>query len=95
MYVAEYYFSEGSFPNNNKQLNLPTANSFATDYINGEWASKGGKITVFYKQRQGQDQGSISLVPSYKNNQLHWACITRDYKKIQQFMPQCQFELAN
>jgi len=95
VYIAEFYFSEGEFPKNNKQLNLPTANSYASDYINGVWVSRGGKITVVYKQNSGVDKGAISLVPKLKNDQLIWKCITKDYKNIQQFIPQCQYTLAN
>jgi hypothetical protein len=95
IYIAEYYYSEGKFPHNNKQLNLPTANSYATDYINGVWVSRGGKITVVYKQNSGIDKGAISLIPKFKNDQLHWKCTTKDFKKIQQFIPQCQYTLAN
>jgi DNA-directed RNA polymerase beta' subunit len=95
IYIAEYFSSEGKFPNNNKQLNLPTANSYASDYINGVWVSRGGKITIVYKQYSGIDNGAISLVPKFKNDQLFWKCTTRDFKNIQQLIPQCYYSQAN
>ncbi len=94
MHVAEYYMSEGRMPKSNKQLGLPRANSYATDVIESIWVTYGGKITVVYKQLKGQDKGAISLVPKYKNDQLLWKCVTRDFVNIQQFMPQCSYSLA-
>jgi hypothetical protein len=91
MYVAEYYMSENQFPKNNEQLGLPRANSYATDVIRSIWVSSGGKITVVYKQVTGQDKGAISLIPKFKNDQIHWQCVTKDFKNIQQFMPQCKY----
>lgn len=93
MHVAEYYMSEGQFPKNNEQLGLPRAKSYATDVIRSIWVS-GGKITVVYKQVTDQDKGAISLIPKFKNNQIHWQCVTRDFKNIQQFMPQCKYSMV-
>jgi Ca2+/Na+ antiporter len=94
MMVAEFYMSEGTFPNSNEELGLPRANSYNSDTIRSIWVSKGGKITVVYKQITGQDKGAISLIPNEKNNQLNWKCMTRDFKNIQQFIPQCKYSLS-
>ena len=91
MFVAEYTMSEGVFPNTNKQLNLPKPSSYASEAVSEIWISKGGKITVVYKQTTGQNKGAISLLPQLKNNQILWKCETRDFKNIQQFIPQCVY----
>jgi DNA repair exonuclease SbcCD ATPase subunit len=91
VYVAEYTMNEGVFPNTNKQLNLPKPSDYATEAIREIWVSKGGKITVVYTQKTGQNKGAISLVPQLKNNQILWKCTTRDFKNIHQFIPQCVY----
>jgi membrane-associated HD superfamily phosphohydrolase len=92
--VAEFYMSEGQFPNSNQQLRLPPANSYATDTIKSVGVSKDGKIIVVYQQVTGQEHGAISLIPKYKNGQLNWQCTTSDFKNVQQFIPQCKYSLA-
>lgn len=91
MHVAEYYMSEGEFPKSNEQLGLPRADSYDNDSVRSIWISNGGKITIVYKSITGKDKGSVSLIPEDKNHQIQWKCVTRDFKNIQQLIPQCKF----
>ena len=90
--IAEYYMMNNRFPNSNESLNLPSPRQFKTDIIRSITVSQGGKITVVYTEKSGQDKGAITLKPSVKHDQINWSCQTRDYANIQNFMPTCQYK---
>ena len=91
MYVAEYYMSEGRFPDSNTKLRMPRPESYANDRVKSITVSKGGRITTVYTAKSGVDGGSIVLSPRERNGQLVWQCTSRDFEDIQDTLPSCFF----
>lgn len=90
--IAQYRSMHNVFPNSNAALGLRSPKSYATDVIRSITVSQGGKITVVYTEKTGQDRGAITLKPTLKNHQINWTCKTRDFSYIQNFMPDCRFQ---
>ncbi|WP_395373189.1 pilin [Marinicella sp. W31] len=90
--IAEYYMMNDVFPHSNEVLGLPSPKKYSSDIIRSITVSRGGKITVVYTEKSGQDKAAINLKPTYKNEQIEWSCTTRDFANIQNFMPICQYK---
>ena len=90
-YVAEYYMTEGRFPDSNTKLRLPRPESYASDTVKSITVSRGGRITIVYTAKSGMDGGAIVLTPRERNQQLVWQCTSRDFEDIQDTMPTCMY----
>jgi myosin heavy subunit len=87
--VAEYYFMEGRFPHSNTVLGIQRPTAYANEQVKSITVSKGGRITVVYTARSGQENGAINLTPKEKNGQLEWRCSSWDFEDIRDSMPTC------
>lgn len=85
--VAEYFATEGRFPDSNAVLDLQPAALYATDQVAALSVTSGGVITV--RARKSGD--IIRLVPSVQEGALFltWRCESPNIESIARTVPAC------
>lgn len=88
-HVAEYFATEGRFPDSNAVLDLQPAALYATEQVAALMVSSGGVITV--RARKSGDM--IRLVPSAQEGALSlaWRCESPNIESISRTVPACVY----
>jgi len=88
--VAEYYLSEGKFPDSNFAMNLPLSTAYATDHVGSVEVVTGGVIVV----RAKRSSDIIQLIPSAPENALAitWRCVSPNMESIGRIVSACTYE---
>ena len=93
--VGEYFQAEGKWPTSNKELGLPTAESYRTETLrslNVEPAAKAVRIRVKFVNQSGVEQQLLMVAETSEAGQITWTCRSPDVKDIQEIMPTCRYQ---
>jgi hypothetical protein len=95
--ATEFFQSEGKWPTFNKEVGLPSADSFQTETIRTvalEPAAKGARIRVKFKNESGTEQQLLMFANVSGAGQVTWSCISPDVKDVQEILPGCRYQAS-
>ena len=88
--VAEKMASEGKLPNSNKEMGIPEANYYASEYLSGIAIGEGGVVYAHFKDFPSVGKSWIRFVPKidYPDSPIYWKCES-NIPTIAQLRPIC------
>ena len=89
LYVTEYMYENGVWPENNAALNLAPPLELARKALK-KIEILNGKIILTYNEKSGVDGGVITLTPVV-DFELRWDCQSSTYKEIETYYPGCRY----
>ena len=90
--VSQYYQESGELPNDAEDLGMGRESDRDMLHKAGLAIGANGLITVHVRHPEGGTAGTLLLQPSRNESyRLDWRCFTGDFRRIQRFVPQCEY----
>ena len=91
--IAEYYASEGQWPDRNEQIDLDPASHYRGQSLHSMAVMAQGVIMLTFDGKTGVDGGQIRLLPDAgsADGLIKWQCVTSSYSDIARVVPHCHY----